>query len=360
MDGGASWSKIGEIPTSGGLVDFSAFDFSNLFAITDIGCHHSTDGGANWSYAAFPSSEVQASRVCVDPTDSNTVYAAAGGERGLTFFKSPDAGLTWSMSEFFVSGDFNFYGVSDMAISKSNPDTIYVVGGKGEGWDTDGVLLHSSDGGTSWTDVSSSFESLPWIFDFVVIDPTDSNRVYVVKKHAFYRGTVEDSENGNISWICYSTDFGWVSSIVIDPTDTSRIYISDREGVHVSTDYGELWVRYGDDCFGGKAIQHIEVAPASPSTIYVCTDSDFFKSVDSGQTWSSVDSVRATRISAIAVAPSQPATILVERAGHGVMGSYDSGRIWTDLGYFVGCGNVCDILINPIDEDVVLALEGWG
>ena len=66
------------------------------------------------------------------------------------------------------------------------------------------------------------------------------------------------------------------------------------------------------------------------------------------------------RVPAIAVAPSQPKTILIECTNRGVMGSYDSGQTWVDLGYFVGCGNVCDIVINPLDENVVLALEGEG
>jgi len=66
------------------------------------------------------------------------------------------------------------------------------------------------------------------------------------------------------------------------------------------------------------------------------------------------------RVPAIAVAPSQPTTILIECTDRGVMGSYDSGRSWVDVGYFVGCGNVCDIVINPADENVVLALEGEG
>jgi len=42
------------------------------------------------------------------------------------------------------------------------------------------------------------------------------------------------------------------------------------------------------------------------------------------------------------------------------MGSYDSGDNWDYLGYFVICGNVGDILINPLDENIVLALEGDG
>ena len=66
------------------------------------------------------------------------------------------------------------------------------------------------------------------------------------------------------------------------------------------------------------------------------------------------------RVPAIAVAPSQPTTILIECTNRGVMGSYDSGQTWVDVGYFVGCGNVCDLTINPADEDVVLALEGEG
>ena len=359
VDGGASWRKIGEIPTSGdNLEDISAFDFSNIFAITSVGCYHSTNGGSNWSYTAFPSQEVEACQVCVNPIDSNMVYVVARVEEDLIFFRSIDAGLTWSMNRSFVPGDFSYYYVvHDMAISKSDPRIIYIAGLKARGWSADGILLKSSDGGTSWIDISNAFNPLPYVFTCVAIDPTDPNYVYVGGPDSFYCGTVEGPDQSNMSWIRYTTDFtAWC--IAIDPQDVSRIYLSDGDSIHISTNYGRTWVAYGDDCFGG--IQHIEVAPANPSTIYVCTHSNFCKSLDSGQTWDFTYSINATSITAIAVAPSQPTTILIERARHGVMGSYDSGGTWTDLGYFVRCGNVCDIIINPLDENVVLALEGDG
>jgi len=106
---------------------------------------------------------------------------------------------------------------------------------------------------------------------------------------------------------------------------------------------------------------HIEVAPAEPSTVYVSSSNGFFKSSDSGNTWDFAhEGIHATRVPALAVAPSNPTTVLIEYDGCEVMGSYDSGNNWDYLGYFIICGNVCDILINPLDENVVLALEGAG
>jgi hypothetical protein len=103
------------------------------------------------------------------------------------------------------------------------------------------------------------------------------------------------------------------------------------------------------------------VAPADPSTVYISSSNGLFKSLDSGRTWDFAhEGIKATRVPALAVAPSQPTTVLIEYEGCEMMGSYDSGDNWDYLGYFLICGNVCDILINPLDEDVVLALEGDG
>ena len=65
-------------------------------------------------------------------------------------------------------------------------------------------------------------------------------------------------------------------------------------------------------------------------------------------------------IPALSLAPSRPSTLFVEYEGRGVLVSHDSGDDWTDLGYFLGCGNVCGLVVNPVNPDVILALEGSG
>ena len=65
-------------------------------------------------------------------------------------------------------------------------------------------------------------------------------------------------------------------------------------------------------------------------------------------------------VRSIAIAPSQPSTVFVECTGVGVYATTDSGTTWTPKGYFVVCGNVCDLEIHGANPNVVLALEGSG
>lgn len=366
MDDGASWSKIGEISTSYYVLnDMAAFDFSKLFAITGYGCYRSTDGGVSWYYANFPSNSAYAYRVCVDPTDSNKVYVMGtifdSYERKyrLAIFKSNDGGRYWTVKVFFY---FDYFYPYDIAISKSTPNVIYVVGAKEEligfSYYSYGALLRSSDGGDSWTDISSSVETEPYNYFYsVAVDPTDADRIYVGGGSYFYR-CERTGRGSELKWSRIQTLL-YAYSIGIDPIEPSRIYIAGYEDVGVSTDYGQSWTAHRD-CIDSRGLQ-VEVAPADNSKIYVSTYNGFFKSSDSGNSWGIAhEGIHATRITALAVAPSQPTTVLVEYDGVGMMGSYDSGESWDYLGYFVGCGNVCDILINPLNENAVLALEGAG
>lgn len=75
--------------------------------------------------------------------------------------------------------------------------------------------------------------------------------------------------------------------------------------------------------------------------------------------WESLGPPGST-IPALAIAPSQPTTSFIEVDGVGVYASTDSGTTWEPKGYFVICGNVCDLVVHLTDPDIVLALEGTG
>jgi len=366
-DGGASWSKIGEIPFPE-LLDFSAFDFSKLYTISYYGCYRSTDGGVNWTFTSFPSDSGWAYHVCAEPAGSgNNVYAvgymynSSDWTYNMAFFKSTNSGRSWSARQFFT---FEYFYPYEMAISRSDPSVMYVSGYKRIGKDYYGLLLKSSDGGNSWTDISSSVDTSPKVYFYAVaIDPTDEERVYVggyyYNQGSYYIYCSERiGRTGEFSWRRVPIS-AYAFSIGIDPIEPSNIYATGEKTVAVSRDYGRSWVTY-DDCYKGQGI-HIEAAPADPSTVYVSSSNGLFKSLDSGNTWDFAhEGIKATRVPALAVAPSKSTTVLIEYEGCELMGSYDSGNNWDYLGYFVICGNVCDILINPLDENVVLALEGDG
>lgn len=383
MDDGVSWSRIGEIPVSYYVLnDMSAFDFSVLYAVTSSRCYRSTDGGVSWSFSAFPSSSGSAYRLCVDPADSSKVYAAGikydplSRKYSMAFFKSTNGGRSWTAGEFFP---FDYFYPSDMTISKSDPSVLYIAGYK-EAFVVPyyylyGALYKSSDSGESWTDISESVESeSDHIFYSVAIDPADVDKVYVGgysydgSYHYQLYQTVRTGRGRTVSWA--RTDMQiCTTSIGIDPFEPAKVYAAGFEvvdaagvlaySVATSTDYGQSWAVH-ENCLKNPGT-HIEVAPAAPSTVYVSTYTGLFKSSDSGNNWESAhEGIHAITIPALAVAPSRPATVLVEYSGCGIMGSYNSGDGWDYLGYFLGCGNVCDILINPLNENEVLTLEGPG
>ncbi|MHC4439753.1 MAG: WD40/YVTN/BNR-like repeat-containing protein [Planctomycetota bacterium] len=358
-DGGTSWNKIGKIPSSY-VYDVSAFDFSTIYAISGYQCYRSTDGGVNWTTASIPSSIGWAQHVCVDPTDSSKVYAA-GVESAyqnnsfiynMVFFKSTDGGLNWNASSFFT---FDYFYPYDMAISKSNPSVMYVSGRKEVGNEYVGALLKTADGGSTWTDISSSVDTERYsFFETIAIDPTDENKVYVGGS-AFYR-SIREGRGQELLWE-RSLQLMPAYHIKIDPVEPSRIYATGYQSISVSTDYGQTWRTY-NGCTQYVA-EHIEVAPANPSMIYASSRTGLYKSPDSGVTWDSAhDGIYAARIAALAAAPS---TVIVQNSGY-LMAYKRMGRAteWHDLVTPDSCGEVCDILINPDDADTVLILEGYG
>ena len=128
------------------------------------GIYKSTDGGENWTPMGLKDSE-HISRILVDPTDSNTVYACATGhawndnnERGV--YKTTDGGQTWHR---VLAGANPSTGCAMLSMSAKEPKTIYAAlwdfqrqgwtfrsGGPGSG------LFKSTDGGQRWTELTSA------------------------------------------------------------------------------------------------------------------------------------------------------------------------------------------------------------
>ncbi|MHC4566830.1 MAG: WD40/YVTN/BNR-like repeat-containing protein, partial [Planctomycetota bacterium] len=219
-DAGATWSKIGEIPYSY-VRDVSAFSFSTLYAISGYSCYRSTDGGVSWSEARLPPSSGYAHCVCVDPTNSRTVYAAGyyyeyivnASTRKMAFFKSIDGGLTWSVSHFFA---FDYFYARDIAVSVTNPDVMYVAGTEETDLYYGGALLMTTDGGQSWTDISSNLNTERYsYFESVAIDPTDGGKVYVGGEY-FYRGTRGTGRDPELTWTRSQVPL-YIYTLCVDP-----------------------------------------------------------------------------------------------------------------------------------------------
>jgi hypothetical protein len=155
---GTLYVGTGEANPSGGGLTF-----------TGDGMYKSSDGGQSWTHIGLEDSAA-IGRVATDPTDPNTVYAAASGsisrtvgQRGL--YKTTDGGQTWTQ---VLAPPNATTGAVDVAVDPTHPQRVFAVlwdhrrnngarvyGGVGSG------LFRSDDGGKTWTRLQNITTPLP-------------------------------------------------------------------------------------------------------------------------------------------------------------------------------------------------------
>ena len=97
----------------------------NSVSIGD-GIYKSTDGGANWTNKGLKNSE-RISKILIDPTDGNTVYACVPGklwsdsdDRGV--YQTRNGGESWTK---ILKGSNASTGCSSMSMSSQSSKTLY-------------------------------------------------------------------------------------------------------------------------------------------------------------------------------------------------------------------------------------------
>ena len=168
IDGGASWTHA-----SNGLarIDGAGSSHYNILALamdpddsnvlyaggyrelSDGGggrMFKSIDGGANWSDISVGIAGVDVRAIVVDPADSNTVYAGAGGgsladPSGV--YRSTDGGLTWNSFSIGLPAD----AATALSLDPHNPARMF-AGTPGGLWELNRVADADSDGVSTATE----------------------------------------------------------------------------------------------------------------------------------------------------------------------------------------------------------------
>src|SRR5262245_1719038 len=146
----------------------------NSVSIGD-GIYKSTDAGENWSRMGLPESE-RISKILVDPTNSNVVFAAVPGklwsdsnERGV--YRTLDGGKSWTL---VLKGHNASTGCSMISMDPQRPKTLYAgmwdfrrkgwtfrSGGDGPDAPSGSGLYKTVDGGATWSELGGSSSGLP-------------------------------------------------------------------------------------------------------------------------------------------------------------------------------------------------------
>src|SRR5512134_4162815 len=85
-------------------------------------------------------------------------------------------------------------------------------------------------------------------------------------------------------------------------------------------------------CNGSDPIVVIELHPKNPDIIYIATNDYIYKTRDGGRTWKNISKgMSHSRVIAMAVDPTYPATVYAGTKGDAVYKSYDGGQRWASM-----------------------------
>jgi len=166
-------------------------------------------------------------------------------------------------------------------------------------------------------------------------------------------------------WRLIGPEGGDVRSLSYDPSNPSRILLGTSAGqLFVSQDGGASWSLFthlgpGDD----YVLDHVIFDPSHPATVYVAAwslfnndEGDVFRSDDGGRTWRALPGVHGKSIRAMAMAPSDPKTLVIG-ALDGVFRSRDGGETWQRISpeNQAEIKNIESLAIDPQNPDIIYA-----
>jgi len=151
-DAGATWTDLAITSDAPATILAMTKDGSALYAGTGEGKTGSYKGvykytGGTWTLLTGIDTRLNITGLMVDPETQTTVYASASNDLAPLqidgFYKSIDSGATWTK---IVPGGYHGFGA--ITVQKSTaPNTLYLSAVDNT---NHGVLLKSSDTGTSW------------------------------------------------------------------------------------------------------------------------------------------------------------------------------------------------------------------
>jgi photosystem II stability/assembly factor-like uncharacterized protein len=250
------------------------------------------------------------------PNQPNLYYF---GSTGGGIWKTTNGGRQWqNISDGFFGGS-----IGSIAVSKSDPNIMYVGGGEKtvRGNVSSGYgIWKSEDAGKTWT--SSGLKNSRHV-PRLAVHPTNSNIVYAGVLGNIYKPTQErgvyKSTDGGKTWrkTLFSNEHAGVVDLIMDPTNPRVLYAStwrvnrtpyslnsggEGSALWKSTDSGETWTEVSTNKGfpeGTLGIIGVTVSPLNSQRVWAIIENKdkggLYRSEDGGETWNQVNSERKLR-----------------------------------------------------------------
>lgn len=275
--------------------------------------------------------------IVAHPTIPGTMWA---GSVGGGVWKTTNSGASWFPLDDFMAN----LAVSCMVMDPTNANVLYAGTGEGYG-NGDAIqgagIFKTTDGGTTWAQLTSTATTNFLFVNRLAISPTNSQIILAATSRGVWR-----SVNGGATWT--QTITSRTFDVAFDPHNGSKCIASGNGFVFFSINGGLGWTTASGLPSSGR----IEVAyfQLDPDFVYANADHNFgevYRSSDGGHTFvlqntgtqyfreDSSDTVgQGWYDNCIFVDPTNPNIILV--GGLDLWRSMDGGVTLTDIGGYSG------------------------
>lgn len=213
--------------------------------------------------------------------------------------------------------------VRSLVVDPKNPDRFYFG-------TLDGQIYTSADGGKSWQFLYN-FNRPKLFVDHIIVDPRDSNTIYVAAHRHKEAGGFFKSIDGGRKWReSPELKNEALHSLSQSDANPNVLITGTFNGIFRSDNSGETWTQL--PTYNTPGLVHVEslaIDPRTPNTIYAGTWYLPYKTIDGGKTWKSIKNgiIDDSDIFAIDIDPRDPNHVIAS-ACSGIYETRNGGEAW--------------------------------
>lgn len=271
IDGGVNWT----LQVTGAMLGSSHY-FRNIeFLDENIGFlgtlnqkfYKTTDGGTTWNLVTNITPNPLA--ICgLDCIGTSTVYGCGAYFAPANIIKSTDSGNTWQ----FI--DMSAYATALVDINFIDENIGFVSGGNATG----GVILKTTDGGTTWTELLNTGTNGDYVWKLQILNANNNVLFGSIESASPNIGRLARSIDGGLNWTLHTAPENMIQAVGF--LDENHGWMGGHTtGFYETIDGGTTWTNTGVGSNLNRIFFIGNTAYASGRTIYkmssILSNSDF-------------------------------------------------------------------------------------